>query len=506
MLQISHLSITQTKDLRTVIQDLSFTLSEPIKVAVIGEEGTGKSTLLKAICRPESICDYAHVEGQIFCDESIGYLPQMLEGTDLERSTESLIFGEADAGFDYGEYYQLLSQWGLPEALISPDRTLSSCSGGERLKLYLLKLLLDKPTMLFLDEPTGDLDLESLLFLEAFLQQTQLPVLYISHDERLLEQTADAVLHLELLRHNTEPRHTYERLPYRAYAEKKRYLFERDLRVARKAREIFDAKMERYRHVYERVQHELRTVSRGDPQTAHNLKDKMHTVKSMGRRFAREEEALPAKPIGEDPIVVKFSSVEPLHNGRTILTYHTDALCAGDRILSAPVDFTLCGQDKVAVVGPNGCGKTTWLREIAHALGQSGIPFSWMPQQYEDRMDGEASAVDWLRKTHTAEEETLIRTVLGSLCFTSEEMLRPMSTLSGGQQCKVFFAEMMLTGAPVLLLDEPTRNLSPLSAPEVRAALRDYPGAMLCVSHDRALIEEVFDTVYAFTPRGLERL
>ena len=126
-----------------------------------------------------------------------------------------------------------------------------------------------------------------------------------------------------------------------------------------------------------------------------------------------------------------------------------------------------------------------------------------MPQNYEDQLDLSLSPLEWLSITGDKEETTQIRTYLGSMRYTPDEMFHPMSELSGGQKAKILFLKMILSGANVLLLDEPTRNFSPLSNPVIRQILKDFGGAIISISHDRKYIEEVVDTVYELTPCGL---
>ena len=126
-----------------------------------------------------------------------------------------------------------------------------------------------------------------------------------------------------------------------------------------------------------------------------------------------------------------------------------------------------------------------------------------MPQNYEDQLDLSKSPLEWLSITGDKEETTQIRTYLGSMRYTPDEMFHPMSELSGGQKAKILFLKMILSGANVLLLDEPTRNFSPLSNPVIRQVLKDFGGSIISISHDRKYIEEVVDTVYELTQNGL---
>lgn len=156
-------------------------------------------------------------------------------------------------------------------------------------------------------------------------------------------------------------------------------------------------------------------------------------------------------------------------------------------------------------IGPTGAVKTTLLKKIAEELlNRNDIKAEYMPQTYEDLLDLDVTPVDYLDKTGDKEERTRIRTYLGSLKYTPDEMEHPIRELSGGQKAKVLLLRMSLSGANVLILDEPTRNFSPLSGPVIRKMLREFPGAVISISHDRKYIEEVCDKIYQLNPNGLQ--
>ena len=152
-----------------------------------------------------------------------------------------------------------------------------------------------------------------------------------------------------------------------------------------------------------------------------------------------------------------------------------------------------------------GAGKTTLIKHIYDILQQKNdIKLGYMPQDYEDLLDAEMSPIDLLTKNNkTKEFMTKARTYLGSLKFTPEEVTNKIKYLSGGQKAKLLLLKLILDEANVLILDEPTRNLSPLSNPVIRKLLQDFPGTIISVSHDRKYIEEVCDKIYELTPNGL---
>ena len=165
---------------------------------------------------------------------------------------------------------------------------------------------------------------------------------------------------------------------------------------------------------------------------------------------------------------------------------------------------SLSGGEKVGILGPNGAGKTTLLRHIASLLlARKDLRAAYMSQDYADTLPMDKTPVEYLAPEGDAASETRARTYLGSIRYSRQEMAHPIWELSGGQKAKLLLTKMMLDGVNVLILDEPTRNFSPISGPRVREALADYQGTIISVSHDRKFLAEVCDTLYRFTEKGL---
>ena len=252
------------------------------------------------------------------------------------------------------------------------------------------------------------------------------------------------------------------------------------------------------------MDHEQRSLSRQDPHSGRLLKKKMHAVISTGKRLAREKEDFLDYPEEEEAILTRFDADIRLPSGKTVLDWSLDRLQAGDRVLARNLRLFLAGSGTVGIVGRNGAGKTTLLRCLWNELRQrNDVTAAYMPQDYREVLDFGQTPVEHLAANYTKDEITRARTCLGSMRFTHEEMLAPIGRLSGGQRAKLLFLDMVLRRANVLLLDEPTRNFSPLSAPVVRRAIRDFGGAVVSVSHDRKYLEEVCDVIYLLRPDGL---
>ena len=507
MLQVKNLTVTHKKDLTTLVEGLSFVLAPGDRAALIGEEGNGKSTVLKLLYDPALAEPYAEWTGEIV-DKGVrkGYLAQELTPDELalpvwEFCQGAPAFEEADPkALD-----RAARQVGLGADLFWDGRPMSTLSGGERVKLRLALLLLDSPDVLLLDEPSNDLDLATLEWLEGFLLECKVPVLYISHDETLLARTANVIIHLERLRRRTVSRCTVTRTGYEQYVEQRQAGFAHQEQVARKERADFDAKMEKYRQIRDSVDYQLNTVSRQNPGKGRLLKKKMHTVLSMGRRFEREKENMTAMPEWEEAILTAFDEGKSAFPaGKTVLRLDLPELTAEERVLARDVRLWVTGPERVGIVGVNGVGKSTLLKLVAEELlPRADLRAAYMPQDYGDLLLGEKTPVELLAPSGRREDVTRARTLLGNMKYKAEEMEHPAAGLSGGQRAKLLFLSMVLNGANVLVLDEPTRNFSPLSAPVIRRVLADFPGVIISVSHDRLYLDQVCTRVLELTESGL---
>ena len=370
MLQIRNLNVTMKKDLRQLVKDFTFALGPGDKVAIIGEEGNGKSTLLKLLYDPALVEGYVEYTGTIQRDGTIlGYLSQELPPEQAGLSAYQFCCEEpAFLDASPGELAAAAKQLHFPLEWFYADRKMSTFSGGEKVKLRLALLTLRRPDCYLLDEPSNDLDIETLQWLETFIRECPVPVLYISHDEMLLEATANAVLHLEQLRRKTLPRWTLARMGYRPYVEQRLQAFAHQEQVAKKEREEDRKQQERFRKIQQKVEHSLQTVSRQDPHGGRLLKKKMKAVKSLEHRLDRERQDLTEFPDSEEAILVGFGEGVGLPAGKTVLDFSLPRLETQERLLSENLRLYVRGPEHVGIIGPNGAGKTTLLRQIAGEL------------------------------------------------------------------------------------------------------------------------------------------
>jgi len=499
MLELKNVTICLKKDGRSITNELCFTLKGNEKAVIIGEEGNGKSTLLKFIYQPSLIEEYCRYSGNILKKGRIAYLPQAME-------EKNYAFSLAEY-FENTEYYMhtdILKKLGLSTDFILSDQKLATLSGGERVKVQLAKLLMEEPDILLLDEPTNDLDISTLQWLEAFIAESRLPILYISHDETLIENTANVIVHMEQIVRKTQCRISVARCSYREYLSYRKNTFSHQEQVAKKQRDDYDRQMEKWRKIYNRVDHEQEVISRQDPGGARLLKKKMHAVISMGKRFEREKDNFLDFPQEEEAILTKFDENIRLSAGKTILDFSCDQLRIGERVLSRNIKLHISGNMHIGITGKNGAGKSTLLAQLWNELkDRRDIIAAYMPQNYSESLDFDKTPIQYLAENYTKDEVTKARTYMGSMKFTHEEMTGNIGSLSGGQQAKILFLDMVLHRANVLLLDEPTRNFSPLSCPVVRAALGSFGGAIISISHDRKYLNEVCDKIYELRENGL---
>ncbi|MDR3278113.1 MAG: ATP-binding cassette domain-containing protein [Oscillospiraceae bacterium] len=508
MLQIKNLTVTLTKDLRTLIEDFSFTLGDGDRAVIIGEEGNGKSTLLKLIYDASLTSGYAEYTGEIVTRGTrLGYLPQELGGADKALAIAD--YCAAIPGFfdvTPKELARLTRALALPRDTAYSEQKIGTLSGGERVKLQLLRVLLEQPDVLLLDEPSNDIDLPTLVWLENFINTCGKPVLFVSHDETLIENTANVILHLEQVRRKTVPRATVARAAYGAYIGARARGLDRQEQAARNEKAEYDAKPEKLRQIQQKVEHRQNAVSRQDPHGGQLLKKKMKAVKSLEKRIDRESADMTRPPDIEDAIFLKFDGAASVPNGKTVIDLILPELAAEGKVLARDIRLTVIGPRKVCITGKNGAGKTTLLKIIAAELRARGdVKCGYMPQNYEELLDMGKTPVEFLARSGEREEVTRAMTLLGSVKYTADEMAHEIAALSGGQKAKLMFLKMILDGCNVLVLDEPTRNFSPMSNPVIRGLLREYQGAILSVSHDRRYIAEVCDTVYELTEAGLTR-
>lgn len=507
MLQIKNLSMFHLSDLTELIKDLNVVVNPGEKVAIIGDEGTGKSSLIRYLNDDDVVEQYVSIKADYINHfYKVGYLPQILPEELKELTIQEFIYKDEDPNLiRYDLLYKLASELGFSVERIHSEQRLASLSGGEKIKVQLIKLLMQDPDLLLLDEPSNDLDLQTLKWLESFISKSPLAIIYVSHDEELLRKTATKIIHLELLHQRKKPRATVANLGYADYIEQRQNTFKHQETVANKQREDYKKKMERHRQIEQKVHQDINNTN--NDVAGRLLKKKMASVKATGKRFDREKADFVENPVTSDPILVKFSNMKPFDANKMILYWQDEPVEVDDRQLSESVDLHIQTGDKIGIVGANGVGKSTMLSKIKQELMErSDIVVGYMPQNYAEGVDLKQTPIEFLTQSGSRDEKTNIMTYLGSLRYTTEEMKHSLNQLSGGQLAKLWLAKFDLDGVNILLLDEPTRNFSPISQPELLNLFQDFEGTIISVSHDRNFLEIVCEKIYELNPETLKKI
>ena len=483
-----------------LIENFSFNLNPGDKAAIIGEEGNGKSTLLQLMHDEKYVLDYCEYTGQIIRKGRTAYLPQFFSESNStleEYFSDTTVFQNP----------QILNQLRLPFEITTSSQLVDTLSGGEKIKIQLAKILLQEPDIFLLDEPSNDIDIAALEWLEKFIGSLAQPIIFISHDETLIEATANTIIHIEQLMRKTKCKITTHHMGYAEYISARNLAHRKQTQIAQKQRSDHKAPMEKWQQVYNKVNHEQRVVSRQDPGTARLLKKKMKAVKSTGKRLEKKSKDFLDIPEMEEAILTKFDPKIIVPSGKVILSLALPELRVNEqngKKLSENINLNIHGAQRIGIIGANGVGKSTLLKKIWDELRcREDVVAGYMPQDYTEVLDYNKSVIDYVTEDSHKDTITKARTFLGAMKFTSDEMLSKISCLSGGQKAKLLFLSFVLKNANVLILDEPTRNFSPLSAPEIRKTLADFGGAIISVSHDRKYLKEVCDSVFEMNVNGL---
>ena len=281
MIKINHLTITQNKDLRDLISDLNITIQDGEKVAIIGEEGNGKSTLLRTLMG-EKLADFT-IRGEIKSDlRSLAYIPQQLAEELKKKSLQDYFFLDPTE-LDFSILYRLAEELHFDSSRFSSDQELGSLSGGEALKIQLIHELAKPFDILFLDEPSNDLDIEMVDWLKKHIQKMRQTVIFISHDEDFLSQTADTIIHLRLIKHRKEAETLVEHLDYDSYSEQRKASFVRQSQQAANDQRAYEKTMEKHRRVKQNVETALRNTK--NDVAGRLLAKKMKNVLSQEKRY-----------------------------------------------------------------------------------------------------------------------------------------------------------------------------------------------------------------------------
>ncbi|GKU85258.1 ABC-F family ATP-binding cassette domain-containing protein [Niallia sp. NCCP-28] len=508
LLQVNQLSKYFGADL--ILSNIKLEVQTRDRIALVGRNGAGKSTLLKMIAGHLS-----YDSGEIIKPKTIeiGYLAQNtgLESTlsiwdemltvfkDLQKQEIELrklehLMSDSETITEPNKFEKILKEYdrlqfnfkedggyqyeadirsvlhGLNFSSFDYNTKISSLSGGQKTRLALAKLLLTTPDILILDEPTNHLDIETLSWLEQYLQSYNGAVLIVSHDRYFLDKVVTQVY--EISRHHIQ-RFTGN---YSNYLKQKAENYERDMKLFEKQQDEI-AKLESF------IQKNLARAST--------------TKRAQSRRKKLDRMDRLDKPDGDEKSA-NFGFNIAKQTGNDVLQIKDVTIGYEEKTVSENINFHITRGDSIALVGPNGVGKSTLLKTIIKKIPSftGSISFgSNVMIGYYDQEQAELSSnkrvLNELWDDFPLKNEKEIRTVLGNFLFSGDDVLKTVNSLSGGEKARLALAKLMMEQSNVLILDEPTNHLDLDSKEVLENALIDYPGTILFVSHDRYFINRI---------------
>ncbi len=510
ILSLNNISLSFGEE--TILKNITFLLNEGDKCALIGDNGTGKSTLLKIITG-----EYTPDTGDVIFkkDSSFGYVAQNQDFSsektvyeellsckkdliDLEeriRSMEDNLKNVSEAEMnDYMNKYHSLTEIfeksggytykseinGVLNGLDfkdSCDKQVKLLSGGERTRLMLGKILLNKPELILLDEPTNYLDIKSVEWLENYLNNVSSAVLFVSHDRYFINKTAGKVMEIfgsSIISFDGN---------YDEFCEKKE--------------QYTESLMNAYENQQREIKHQMEVIKK---LRSFNREKSIKRAESRQKMLDKIE--VLDKPVDTDNEMKLFLTPD-IESGKDVLSVKGLSKKFDDRQLFSNVSFELKKGEHVAIIGANGSGKTTALKiinDIYESDTESEIRFgSNVTIGYFDQqstvIDDNKTLFDEISDSYPNMTQTEIRNTLGAFLFSNDDVFKKIGVLSGGEKCRVVLAKIMLSKANFLILDEPTNHLDMTSKTILEEAINNFEGTVLYVSHDRYFINKTADRI-----------
>ncbi|MBX9976522.1 ABC-F family ATP-binding cassette domain-containing protein [Cytobacillus firmus] len=518
LLQVNQLAKNFGAD--PILTNIKLEVQTRDRIALVGRNGAGKSTLLKIIAG-----QMTYDSGEIIKPKevTIGYLAQ---NTGLEselsiwdemltvfshlqkqekqlRSLEEQM-ADPDVLNNSNAYERILKEYdklqvdfkenggyqyeadirsilhGLNFSSLGYDTKISSLSGGQRTRMALGKLLLTKPDILILDEPTNHLDIETLSWLEQYLQGYNGAILIVSHDRYFLDKVVSQVYEISRRQIRKYPGN------YSSYLDQKAANFEREMKQ-------FEKQQEEIAKLQDFIQRNLARAST--------------TKRAQSRRKQLARMDVMDRPLGDEKSASFGFDIER-QSGNEVLNIHSLAI-GYKEIVSENISLRLARGDSIALVGPNGIGKSTLLKTIIKKISSfsgeiqygSNVTIGYYDQEQAE-LTSNKRVLNELWDEYPLKPEKEIRTILGNFLFSGDDVLKTVSTLSGGEKARLALAKLMMQKANFLILDEPTNHLDLDSKEILENALIDYPGTILFVSHDRYFINRITTKVVELSSIG----
>ncbi|MDR4222693.1 multidrug ABC transporter ATP-binding protein [Priestia megaterium] len=516
--------ITKYYGAEPILSNIKLEVQSKDRIALVGRNGAGKSTLLKIIAEQLS-----YDSGEIIKPKgvSIDYMGQdtVLESTlsiweemmtvfaplkkmEKELRTLETKMGDPDIFNDSVQYEKLTKEYdqlqvtfkdlggyqyeadtrsilhGFRFSNFDYSTPISSLSGGQKTRLALAKLLLTKPDLLILDEPTNHLDIETLAWLEQFLQGYEGAILIVSHDRYFLDKVVNQVYEVT---QKTTVKYTGN---YSKYLVQKAERYEKELRQ------------------YEKQQDE---VAKLNDFIQRNIARASTTKRAQSRRKQLDRMELINRP-NEGEKSASFSFEIERQSGNEVLNLENVSIGYDEhKYIVQHANLRIKKGESLALVGPNGVGKSTLLKGIVDKLSfktgtisfGSNVMVGYYDQE-QANLTSNKTVLNELWDDYPSKPEKEIRTALGNFLFSGDDVLKIVSTLSGGEKARLALAKLMLQKANFLILDEPTNHLDLDSKQVLENALIDYPGTLLFVSHDRYFINRIANKIAELSPEGVE--
>ena len=513
---ISVRNITVEFNATKLLDDISYTINRRDRIALVGKNGAGKSTMLKIIAGLQNPTSGAVAVPN---DTTIGYLPQQMEVADSTTLADEVrkAFGHiADmhrrlddmnarlyerTDYESEAYAKLIDEvttlseriameesenheaemertlTGLGFLRTDFDRPTAEFSGGWRMRIELAKLLLRHPDVLLLDEPTNHLDIESIQWLENFLMTKAQAVVLVSHDRAFIDNVTNRTIEISL-------GHIYDyAVNYSKFLELRKERLEQQQRAyANQQKMIQDTEefIERFRYKATKsvqVQSRIKQLAKIERIEVDEV-DTSH----LNLRFP------PAPRSGDYPLIVD-------NVGKAF----------GDHQVFDNATFTLKRGDKVAFVGKNGEGKSTLVKCIMGQLEHTGVlkighnvKIGYFAQNQAQLLDGDLTVFDTIDRVAVGDIRLKIRDILGAFMFGGEASDKKVKVLSGGEKTRLAMIRLLLEPVNFLILDEPTNHLDIPTKEILKQAVKDFTGTVIVVSHDRQFLDGLVDKVYEF--------